>query len=128
MVPTTDRDELPGLVQDRFRLDGRIALVTGGGSGLGRASAVKFAAAGAHVSVVDIDASAAAETVALVDKAGFDATAYACDVSSVSDVNELMASISQQHGRLDVLLNNAGTPGAPGLEISEHDWDRAVNV
>jgi NAD(P)-dependent dehydrogenase (short-subunit alcohol dehydrogenase family) len=120
--------ELAALLEDRFRLDDRVAVVTGGGSGLGRASALKFAAAGAQVIVVDINERAAEETAALSREAGGKSNAYACDVSRVSEIKELMASVGDDHGRIDVLLNNAGTPGAPGLDISEDDWDRAVNL
>jgi NAD(P)-dependent dehydrogenase (short-subunit alcohol dehydrogenase family) len=111
-----------------MRLKDRIALVTAGGSGMGRASCLRFAEEGAHVIVTDLDADAAKETVSLIESASGSAEAHQLDVSSTSAIKELVEYIRNEHGVLHVLYNHAGVPGASGINIEESAFDFAINV
>jgi NAD(P)-dependent dehydrogenase (short-subunit alcohol dehydrogenase family) len=111
-----------------MKLDGRVALVTAAGSGMGRAAACLFAAEGAHVIVTDRDEAAAEETVALIEAAKGSATPRRLDVTDLDAMAEVFAEVGRKHGVLHVLFNHAGLPGAPGLDISEADFDRAIAV
>lgn len=114
------------------RLAGKVAIITGGGSGIGRASACRFAAEGAAVAVLDRYGDAAAETVDLVRKEGGRASAVTADVAVAADVEAAFEAIATEFGAIDVLLNNAGIFGEPGTVAGadEDEWDRcmAVNV
>jgi NAD(P)-dependent dehydrogenase (short-subunit alcohol dehydrogenase family) len=90
------------------RLEGRIALVTGSGSGIGRAMARLFAAEGAHVYVTDVNGEAAETVAGEIVKSGAGAQAIAADVSRGQDVTAMFRAVEKAHGRLDVLVNNAG--------------------
>jgi NAD(P)-dependent dehydrogenase (short-subunit alcohol dehydrogenase family) len=113
-------------------LDGKSCVITGGGSGVGRAAAVLFAQHGASVVVGDVRDGWADDTVALVAKEGGTAIAVHCDVSQEGDVEALVAAGVERFGRLDVMYNNAGvgTP-KPGLTFTDHtqaDWERLLGV
>jgi NAD(P)-dependent dehydrogenase (short-subunit alcohol dehydrogenase family) len=107
------------------RLEGRVALVTAAGSGMGRASAIRFAAEGAHVIATDLNADTAAETAEL---AGNGAIGKALDVTDLAALKQVIDDIGREHGRLHVLYNHAGTPGAAGLDASERDWQATVDI
>jgi NAD(P)-dependent dehydrogenase (short-subunit alcohol dehydrogenase family) len=113
-------------------LEGKSCVITGGGSGVGRAAAVLFARHGASVVVGDVRDNWAADTLALVAQEGGTAVAVHCDVSSEADVERLVATCVERFGRLDVMYNNAGvgTPrmGLPFVEHTQADWDRLLGI
>jgi NAD(P)-dependent dehydrogenase (short-subunit alcohol dehydrogenase family) len=111
------------------RLEGRIALVTGSGSGIGRATAQVLAAEGAHVYVTDVNGAAAETVAAEIATAGGAATALAADVALGQDVTAMFRTVDRAHGRLDVLVNNAGVNvGGDFRHLSDADWARIREV
>jgi len=111
-------------------VEGKTALVTGAGSGIGRGSATVFAREGAKVLVADVDDALGAETVALIRAAGGTAEFVHCDVSVDAHVAAAVQRVLELWGRLDCAHNNAGitTMGGPLHEISLADWDRTLAV
>jgi NAD(P)-dependent dehydrogenase (short-subunit alcohol dehydrogenase family) len=109
---------------------GRVAIVTGASSGIGRGSALAFAAAGASVAVVDIDVVGAAETTDAIRKAGGDAETIRCDVTDDSDVAAMVQTTVERWGRLDMAHNNAGISPHTGdtVACTKADWDRVIGV
>jgi 3-oxoacyl-[acyl-carrier protein] reductase len=112
------------------RLEGRIALVTGGNTGIGRAVALAYAAEGADVAVCWVDREPEAKSlVKAVEGAGRRALAVKADVTSEAEVVALLDRAERELGPLDVLVNNAGVQRAQALtDISVADWDRMMNV
>ncbi|MFI6639833.1 SDR family NAD(P)-dependent oxidoreductase [Streptomyces sp. NPDC050504] len=112
------------------RFTGRSVLVTGAGSGIGRALALAFAAEGASVTVAGRTAAPLAETVALIERAGGTALAVTADVSSSDEVRALVARAVERFGSLDVAVNNAGVfrGGGPIAELPEADWHTLLDV
>lgn len=115
---------MPNLVKDK------VALVTGGGSGIGRASALTFAREGAKVVVSDVVVEAGKETVQLIKNADGEAVFIKTDVAQVSDVEALIAKAVEAYGRLDCAHNNAGIEGnsAKVADYDEADWDRVIAI
>lgn len=112
-----------------LRLQGRVALVTGGGSGIGRAAALAFARDGASVVVAGRRESALLDTVRLIREQGGEALAVPTDVSNGDQVQALIATTLAQFGRLDAAFNNAGVEGfAPISEMSEAEFDRVIAI
>jgi NAD(P)-dependent dehydrogenase (short-subunit alcohol dehydrogenase family) len=113
-------------------LEHKTAIVTGGGSGVGRASTVRFAEEGASVVCADIDLDRAKETVAHVEAAGGTAVAEHCDVSQESDVVAMIGTAVDRFGRLDILFNNVGIPTPRlGMAFEDHsveDFERLTAV
>lgn len=111
-------------------LENKVALVTGGSYGIGRATALAFARAGASVVVADIDARGGEETVAAIREAKGQAIFVRCDVSKADQVAALVAAAVHTYGRLDCAFNNAGIEGAmaPIPECTEENWDRTLTV
>jgi sorbitol-6-phosphate 2-dehydrogenase len=111
-------------------LDGKAAVVTGGGSGIGRGIVLGLARAGARVAVADIRIDAARESVQEVAaEDGPAAFAVQVDVTSKSSVEAMVAAVRREFGRLDILVNNAGiAPSYALLDFPEEDWDRCVAV
>ena len=116
-------------------LDGKSTLITGGGGGIGRATALTFAREGARIAVADLTAEAARETVALVNAAGGQAISLSGDMSRDADVRAMIEAVVGAYGRLDCAFNNAGIAGwqvdAAGkktAEWSEEAFDRMIAV
>ncbi|MCE5253965.1 MAG: SDR family oxidoreductase [Actinomycetia bacterium] len=113
-------------------LKDRVAIVTGGAKGMGRAIAQRFAGEGAKVTVADIDVPAAEETVRAIRRTGGEALAFECDVTDGRQIREMVAATVAAFGKLDILVNNAGAVvGAHGrptnlTALSEDAWDRVI--
>lgn len=123
---TLERDQRPTI----GGVEGKGGLVTGAGSGIGRASALALARNGARVMVSDIDKSAGRETVQLIVEAGGEAEFFTCDVSDEWQVESLVDATVSTFGKLDFAFNNAGMNGvfAPLAEIESSTWDRVMKV
>ncbi|MCY0095075.1 glucose 1-dehydrogenase [Hoeflea ulvae] len=109
---------------------GKTALVTGSGAGIGRATALKFAADGANVVVSDIHVDGGEETVSMIHQAGGSAMFQRADVSKAADVAALVAGVVDQYGRLDCAVNNAGIEGtiAPFADQAEANYDAIMGI
>jgi NAD(P)-dependent dehydrogenase (short-subunit alcohol dehydrogenase family) len=111
------------------RLAGKVALITGGGTGIGRAIALAFAREGASVAVAGRRLEKVKEVAAEIDKQGGTALPLACDVTLPKDADRAVAETSKKFGKVSVLVNNAGTLSVSTVDtISEEDWDRVVAV
>jgi len=111
------------------RLEDKIALVTGGGAGIGRAIAETFAREGAHVVVADRDQEAAESVAQAITRNNGAATAHLADVTDTAQVKALMAMIGEAFGKLDVLVNNAGVGERSDFRhISDEAWDKVWKV
>ncbi|HEX2554722.1 MAG TPA: glucose 1-dehydrogenase [Microvirga sp.] len=113
---------------DRFT--GKVAFITGAASGIGRATAVAFAAEGARLAILDRTAEALREIEAAVKVAGGEVLAIACDVSKPKEVEAAVAQAVETFGRIDCAFNNAGVENkaAPLHEIDLEEWDRILNI
>jgi NAD(P)-dependent dehydrogenase (short-subunit alcohol dehydrogenase family) len=111
-------------------LNNRVAIVTGAGSGIGRACAEFYARDGARVVVSDIDEGSSRETVQLIEAAGGDATFIPADVSNPADCEVLVSRTLETYGRLDIACNNAGIGGEqnPTADYSVEDWQQVLDV
>jgi NAD(P)-dependent dehydrogenase (short-subunit alcohol dehydrogenase family) len=112
-----------------MKLDGKVALITGAGSGMGRATALLFATEGARVAVNDIDLDSARNTVAEIKKKGGTAIAIKADISRLEEVDAMIERVIKELGDLQILINNAGASGGgPVLETPIAVWDRIMGV
>lgn len=116
-----------------MRLQDQVALITGAGSGIGRESALLFAAEGAAVVAVDINLAAAEETASAIRSSGYKALAVKADVSKAADCEAMVATAEKEYGKLTVLFNNAGISHADdddSISTTEDVWDLtfAINV
>lgn len=113
------------------RLQGKVNLVTGGSSGIGRATALAFAREGAKVIVSDIDIEGGQETVQMIKQAGGEAIFVRADISRAIEVKELIDKAIDIYGRLDCAHNNAGILGGTTtatVDCTEENWDRVINI
>jgi 3-oxoacyl-[acyl-carrier protein] reductase len=122
----TVTDQHPPAAAAAFDVSGLVAVVTGAGSGIGRATAIHLAGAGATVVCADIDSGAAGETA---DQASGDSYAVRADVARRASVEQLVTGVVDRHGRVDAMCNIAGIiTEAPMLELSEPELDRIMAV
>jgi len=111
------------------RLDGKTAIITGAGSGIGQAIAYRFADEGARVAVVDLDFTAAERTVAAAHERGGDAVAVQADVTDLGQANAAVASIVERWGQVDILVNNAGWDRMePFVKNTPDFWDKLIAI
>lgn len=112
------------------RLEDKVGLVTGGASGIGRATAMAFARAGAKVVLADLAVDGGEEVVSLIKEAGGEAILVRCHVSKTAEVDSMINKAVETYGRLDYAFNNAGIEGdiAPVPECTEENWDRVIAV
>ena len=112
-----------------MRLKGKVAIVTGGAAGIGRAIVEAFAREGARVAVADRDMANARDAVAQVQSAGGEAGAFEVDVASAASAARMVSDVTARFGGLDVLVNNAGIRYVkPFLEYTEEEWRRTLDV
>ncbi|MDE1156519.1 MAG: glucose 1-dehydrogenase [Acidobacteriaceae bacterium] len=113
-----------------MRLNGKVAIITGGASGMGRSTAILFAREGACVVVADVDRSAGEQAVAEITAAGGKAIFQSCDMQVESQVEELVKTAEAHFGKLDILFNNAGIeqPRTPSDELDTALFERVIDV
>lgn len=111
-------------------VEGKVALVTGGGSGIGRQACLVFSREGAQVVVCDVAVEGGEETVGQIEQAGGQATFIKADVAQAAEVEALVAKTVETYGRLDCAYNNAGIAGqtARVADDSEQNWDRILSI
>ncbi len=115
------------MILDQFKLDGKVAVVTGASRGLGQAIAIALAEAGADVALVDI--LSMDETKKTITDLGRKCTAITADLKKLDSVDDIVHTTVKELGRLDILFNNAGIiRRAPLTEFSEKDWDDVINI
>ncbi len=110
--------------------EGQVALVTGAATGIGRAASIRYAAEGARVAVVDINAPEAEATVRMISEAGGEAVFIRADMTSSNDIAAMVAETVARFGRLDAAFNNAGTPGGftSAVDCTEEEFDQVVDL
>jgi len=118
-----------GNTRNPFDLTDRIALVTGAARGIGRAVAERLAIQGAHIIVTDINDKGSADTQSIIEKAGGKAETMHFDVTDEAQIDKVCAAVLAKHGRIDILINNAGIClNATALETTKDIWDRQMRV
>lgn len=114
--------------------EGKVAVVTGAASGIGRATALGLGQQGARVALFDLNADGLAATAAQLQQAGAESQIYGLDITNQEQVNQTVAQVVQSWGALHIMVNAAGinqagpTSYGPGIEVSEADWDRMMDV
>ncbi|MBI4183276.1 MAG: glucose 1-dehydrogenase [Proteobacteria bacterium] len=113
----------------RYRLDGRVAVITGAGGGIGRAIGAALAGAGACVALTDFDVAAAEDAAEALSGTGLAAEAHRLDVTREDEVAAVIGAVARAHGRLDMLVNNAGIGARmPATELPADTWRRVLEV
>jgi NAD(P)-dependent dehydrogenase (short-subunit alcohol dehydrogenase family) len=116
-------------ILERFKLDGRVALVTGAGQGIGKAYAEALGEAGARVALVDLNLPVAEEAAQALSRRGFDAIALRADVTRSEDVDQTVAKVVQHFGSLTIGVNNAGIGQWTDSEaVKDEDWRRVMAI
>lgn len=112
------------------KLEGKVALITGAASGIGRATALLFSREGAKVAVADCAPQGGQETVRMIKEAGGEAAFVEVDVSKAADVERMVKTVVDRYGRIDILHNNAAIQGPFGFvtDTSEEDWDSTISI
>ena len=112
------------------KLDGKVSIITGGSSGIGRGTALLFAAEGSKVVVADVDDRGGEETVALIGESGGEALFVHVDVSRSSHIREMVQKTIDRYGGLDLLINAAGRQAEvpPLVDVTEEEWDLVMDV
>ena len=138
MSKSEKKEAAPTLEESGTRLKGKVAIVTGAGSrsggadGTGMATAVQFAKQGAKVLVVDVNADNAARTVAALEEAEGEASAFVADVTQSADCKAMVDAAIERFGHLNILFNNVGISGIgnPGtvLDVNEDGWERMMEI
>lgn len=128
---TTDSDPVLSTspILDRFRLNGAVAVVTGGGQGIGRAFAHALGEAGASIAIADLSLPAAESVVAELKAKNIDAIAIKTDITNADQVQAMVEAILAKWGKLTIAVNNAGVgQWIASEEMPESDWDRMINI
>ena len=112
------------------RVEGKVAIVTGGASGIGRATCLLLAKEGSKVAVTDIQDNAGREVVSEINSSGGVAQYWHVDVRNEKEVERVFTGIYREFGKIDILVNNAGIHGVdkPTHEVDEEEWDKVINV
>jgi len=112
------------------RVEGKVAIVTGGASGLGKASCLMLASEGPKVAVADINDEAGRKVASEIKNNGGIAQYWHVDVSNEREISQAFSDIHKQFGKIDILVNDAGIPGwhKPSDEIEEKDWERVIDI
>ena len=115
---------------DKYRLDGKVALITGGSRGIGRATALGFAEAGATVAIASRKLPDLENVAKEIKKLGRKALPLAAHLGRMEDINNLVSKVTAEFGKIDILVNNAGTSPAltSSLEVDERLWDSIMNL
>ncbi len=112
-----------------MRLKDKVSIITGSGAGIGRATAVKFAAEGAKVAVCDVDAKSVDEAVGEIREKDGEAIGFKLDITSKADIEAMVQSIMEKWGRIDVLVNNAGIIRDSQLnKMTDEQFDRVIDI
>ncbi len=113
-----------------MRLLGKTAIITGGGGGIGRSTAIRFAKEGARVAVADIDSAIGEETVRLIKEDGGEAIFVKTDVTDSEQIKALINTTTSTYGALHIMFNNAGVGNSEvrSVDLSEEEWDRVIDI
>ena len=117
-------------ILEQFKLDGKVAIVTGGAMGLGKAMATALAQAGANIVIADINEAVANDTAQEISETeSVEAIALKVDVTNPDAVNQMVEEVTKQFNKIDILVNNAGmTINAKAEEMSFEDWNKVINL